>query len=123
MFSAHFDAKQCMDSFQQPHICDPSSVLCSVAFRSSFIRRLLLDPDSYGGNDPAVLLPLFYRQVALELALKLAVIFRYLVRRGSFPTYCRLTDFPVAKKSASYACSVESICEDRGWEVVIFFAE
>ena len=36
MFLAHFDAKQYRDSFQQPHSCDPSSVLCSVAFRSSF---------------------------------------------------------------------------------------
>ena len=27
-------------------------ILCSVAFRPSFNRRLLLDLDSYGGNDP-----------------------------------------------------------------------
>ena len=25
--SAHFDTKQCRDSFQQPHFCDPSPVL------------------------------------------------------------------------------------------------
>ena len=50
-FLAHFDAKQCRDSFQQPQACDPYPVLCSVAFRSSFIRKLLLDLDLYGGND------------------------------------------------------------------------
>ena len=48
LFSARFEAKQRRDSFQQLHSCDPSLVLCSVAFRSSFIRGLLLDLDPYG---------------------------------------------------------------------------
>ena len=43
LFSPHFDAKQCRVGFQQPHPCHPSSVLCSVACRSSSIPRLLLD--------------------------------------------------------------------------------
>ena len=43
LFSAHFDAKQCRDQFQLPHSCDPSPVLCSVAFHTSFIRSLLLN--------------------------------------------------------------------------------
>ena len=75
MFSAHFDAKQCRNSFQQLHACDPSPVLCSVAFRSSFIRRLLLDLNLCGGNAHDGMFPLFYRQVARELELKLALQF------------------------------------------------
>ena len=55
LFSAHLDAKrfkiQCRDIFQQSHSCAPSLVLFSVAFRSSFIRSLLLHLDLYGGND------------------------------------------------------------------------
>ena len=50
LFAAQFDVMQCRDSFQQPHSCDPSPVLCSVAFRLCSIRRLLLDMNPYGGN-------------------------------------------------------------------------
>ena len=53
-FSAYFNAKKCSDSFQQPHACASSPVLCSVAFRSSFIRRLLLDMDPSSENIPMV---------------------------------------------------------------------
>ena len=56
------------DILQQPHSCDPSPVLCSVAFRSSYILSLLLDLDPYG-NDPNGMLPLFYKQVTRELDL------------------------------------------------------
>ena len=35
-FLAHLDAKQCRDSYQEPHSCDLTLVLCSVAFRPSF---------------------------------------------------------------------------------------
>ena len=52
VFSAHFDAYHCRDSFQKLHSCDPSPVLCSVASCSSLICSLLLDLDLYGGNDP-----------------------------------------------------------------------
>ena len=102
MFSAHLDAKQCRDSFQQPHFCDPSPVLCSVAFRSSSTRRFILDLDPYGGNDPDGMFPLFFKQVAWELAPKLAVSFRHLVKGGCFPACWRLADVvPVSKGSPS----------------------
>ena len=52
LFSAHFDAKKCKDSCRQPHSCDSTSVLCSVAFQSSFVCSLLLDLNPYGGNNP-----------------------------------------------------------------------
>ena len=101
MFSAHFDAKQCRDSFQQPQACDPSPV-CSSAFRSNCICSLLLELDSYGGNYHDGMVPHFYKQGIWELASKLAVIFRHLVRGGSFPACWRLADVvPVPKESAS----------------------
>ena len=56
LFSVHFDAKYCRDSVVQPH---SSPVLCSVVFRSSFVRSLLLNLVLYGGNDPDGLFPLF----------------------------------------------------------------
>ena len=65
----HLDAKKCRDHFQQPHSCNPSPVQCSVAFRSSFVRSLLLNVDPYGRNDPDGMFPLFYKHVARELAL------------------------------------------------------
>ena len=77
-------AKQCRDSLQQPRSCNLCSVLCSVSFRSSFVRSLLLDLDPYGGNDSNGMLSLFNKQVAREPVSKLTVIFRYLVRGGSF---------------------------------------
>ena len=68
LFSAHFDDKQCRDGFQQLHSCDPSPVLCSVAFWSSSIRSFFLDLNSNSGNDLDGMFPLFYKQVAQELA-------------------------------------------------------
>ena len=84
LFSAHFDAKQCRDSFQQSHFCDPFLVLCSVAFRFSFIRSCFLDLDPYGRNDPDCMFSFFYKQITRELTPKLAVIFRHLVKRLVF---------------------------------------
>ena len=102
LFSAHFEAKQCRDSFQQPHSCDPTPVLYSVAFRSSSLCSLLLDLDPYGGNDLDSVFLLFCKQVARELGSKLAVIFRHLVKRGSFLVCWRLADdVPVTKESPS----------------------
>ena len=45
----HFDGKQSRESVDLPH---PSPSLISFAFRSSKVRRLLLDMDPYGGTDP-----------------------------------------------------------------------
>ena len=86
-FLAHLEANQCRDSFQQPHSCDSPPVLQSVAFWSSFVRSLLLN--SYGGNDPDEMFPLFYKQVARELTPKLAVIFRHLGKGSFFPACWR----------------------------------
>ena len=41
-----------MESVYLPLTCHPSPGLTTVAFRSSEVRRLLLDLDTYGGTDP-----------------------------------------------------------------------
>ena len=66
---------------------------------------LLLDLDSYGRRDPDVMFPLFYKQVDRELAPKLAVIFRHLVKGGSFPICCRLADVVPAPNESS-SCNI-----------------
>ena len=56
----------------------------TFAFRSSKKRRLLLDLDPYGGTDPLGLFPLFFKRTADVMAPHLSVVFRRLVRLGSF---------------------------------------
>ena len=73
------------DSFQPPHSCNASPILCSAVFQCSSIRSWLLDLDPYDGNDSDGMFSLFYKQVVWELAPKLAVIFRHLVKGGCFP--------------------------------------
>ena len=52
LLSDHFDGKQSRESVDLPLTCRPSPCLTSFAFRSSEVRRLLLDLDPYGGSDP-----------------------------------------------------------------------
>ena len=46
----------------------------------------------------------FYKQVARDMAPKRAVIFRQMVRGGSFPTCWRLADVPRAKGLCFLGC-------------------
>ena len=45
LLSDHFDSKQSRESVDLPLTCNPSPSLTSFAFRSSQVRRLLLDLD------------------------------------------------------------------------------
>ena len=56
-------------------------------FRTSVLLRLLLDLDTYGGIDPLGVFPLFLKKVANIIAPKLSIIFRKLIRLGSFPDF------------------------------------
>ena len=85
MLSAHFDRKQCRDPVDLPSTCHPSPSLTTFAFRSREVKRLLLDLDSYGITDPFGMFPLFLKRTAEVLAPRLAVVFRRLLRLGSFP--------------------------------------
>ena len=87
--SDHFDGKQSRESVDLPLTCHPSASLTSFAFSSSEVRRLLLDLDLYGGSDPLGMLPLFLKRTADALATRLSVVFRWLVRLGSFPACWR----------------------------------
>ena len=63
--------------------------LTTFAFRSSEVRRLLLHLDPYGGTDPLGMFPLFLKKTADVMAPRLCVVFRRLVRLGSFPACWR----------------------------------
>ena len=55
----HFDSKQSREAVDLPLTCHPSLSLTTFVFRSSEVRSLLLDLDSYGGTDPLCMFPLF----------------------------------------------------------------
>ena len=61
LLSDHFDCKQSRVAVDLPLSCHPSSSLTTFAFRSSEVRRLLLDLDPYGGTDPLGMFPLFLK--------------------------------------------------------------
>ena len=65
MQSDHFDSKQSSEAVDLPPPCHPSPSLTTFAFRSSEVRRLLLDLDPYGGTDPLDMSPLFLRELLM----------------------------------------------------------
>ena len=87
-------------SVDLPLTCHPSPSLTS---RSSEVRHLLLDLDAYGGSDPLGMFSLFLKRTADVLAPVLVhVVFRWLVRLGSFPACWRqanVTPIPKGPKS------------------------
>ena len=70
-------------------ICCPLAIrstrLSSFAFRSSKVRHLLLDLDRYWCSDPLGMFTLLLKRTTEVLAPRLSVVFRRLVRLGSFP--------------------------------------
>ena len=70
------------------------------------MRRLLLDLDPYGGTDPLGMFPLFLKRTADVMASRPSVVFRRLVRLGSFPACWRqanVTPIPKGPPSSSVA--------------------
>ena len=68
------------------------------------MRRLLLDFDTYGGTDPLGMFPLFLKRTADVMAPCLSVVFRQLVRLGSFTACWRqanVTPIPKGPPSSS----------------------
>ena len=106
LLSDHFDGKQSRESVDLPFTCHPSPSLTSFAFRSSEVRRLLLDLDPFGGSDQLGMFPLFLKRTADVLATLLSVVFRRLVRLGTFPACWRQangTHIPKGPSSFSVA--------------------
>ena len=62
LLSDHFDSKQYWEAVDLPLTCHPSPSFTTFAFRSSEVRRLLLDLDPYGGTDPLDMFPLFLKR-------------------------------------------------------------
>ena len=97
-----FNSKQSRVEIQLPHSCHPLPVFKSFAFKSSEIKHLLSGLDAYGGTDPNGLFPLILKQLGGVLAPKLGVIFRILVRQGSYSECWRSGDItPIPKGSSS----------------------
>ena len=74
-----FDSKQSREAVDLPLTYNPSPSFTTFAFRSSEVRRLLLDLDPYGGTDPLGMFPLFLKRTDV-MAPRLSVVFRRLVR-------------------------------------------
>ena len=68
LLSDHFDSKQSREAVDLPFTCHPPTSLTTFAFRSSEVRRLLLDFEPYGGTEPLGLFPLFLKRTADVMA-------------------------------------------------------
>ena len=88
LLSHLFDGKLSRDSVDLPLTCHPSPRHTTFTFRSSEVRRLLLDLHPYGGTDPLGMFLLFLKKTNV-LAPLVMVVFRRLIRRGSFPACWR----------------------------------
>ena len=105
LLSDNFDSKQSREAVDLPRTCHPSPSFTTFAFRSSEVRCLLLDLDPYGGIDPVGMIPLFLKRTDV-MSLRLSVVFRWLVRLGSFPACWRqanVAPIPKVPPSSSVA--------------------
>ena len=85
LLTNNFDSQQYREYVDLPLTCHPSPWLPTSAFRSSEVRRLLLDLKPNEGTDPLGVFPIFLQRTADRCS----VMFRLLVRLGSFPAYWR----------------------------------
>ena len=98
LLSDHFDSKQSRGAVDLPLTCHPSPSLTTFAFRSREVRRLLFDLDPYGGIDPSGMFPPFLKENCRCYGPRLSVVFRRLVRLGSFPVCCNRPMSPQFQK-------------------------
>ena len=106
LLSDHFDSKQSREAVDLPLTCHASPSFTTFAFRSSEVRRLLLDLDPYGGIGPLGLFILFLKRTADVMVPRLSVVFRRLVRLGNFPACWRqvnVTPIPKGPPSSPVA--------------------
>ena len=68
LLSGHFDNKQSREAVDLLLTCHPSPRLTTFTFRSSEVRRLLLDLNPYGGTDPMGMFPLFLKRTVDVMA-------------------------------------------------------
>ena len=84
LLSDHFDSKQSREAVDLPLTCHPSPSHTTFALTSREVRHLLLDLDPCSGTDPLGMFPLFRKRTADIMGPRLSVVFRRLVRMGSF---------------------------------------
>ena len=104
LLSDHFDSKESREAVDMPLTCHPSPSFTTFTFRSN--AKVVKGPPSYGGTDPLGLFPLFLMRTADVMAPRLSVLFRQLVRLGSFPACWRqanVTPIPKGPPSSSVA--------------------
>ena len=101
LLAQSFNRKQCAEDVPLPQSCFPDVKFGKFAFRSTEVVALLNDLDSFGGCDPHGFLPLFFKKSSLILSPKLAVIFRILLNRGSFPLCWRTANVTPIPKGSS----------------------
>ncbi len=100
LLSDVFRSKQSEDLIELPPTCFPEASFSKFAFRSRDVLKLLSYLDSYGGVDPNCIFPLFIKNNKTLLAPKLSVLFRSLIRSGSFPVAWRTANVtPIPKTS------------------------
>ena len=103
----HFDSKQSREAVDPPLTCHPSPSLTTFVFRSSEVKRLLLDLDPYGETDPLEMFPHFLKRTAdITHPPRLSVVFWPLLRLGIFPACWRqanATRIPKGPPSSSVA--------------------
>ena len=106
LLSDHFDSKQSREAVDLPLTCHPSPSLTTLAIKSREVRHLLLDLDPYGFTDPLGMFLLFLKRTAEVPAPRLSVVFRRLVRLGSFSPCWRpanVTPIPKGPPSSTVA--------------------
>ena len=104
LLSDRFDSKQSREAVDLSLTCHPSPSLTTFAFRSREVKSLLLDLDPYGGTDPLSMFPLL--RTAYVMVPRLIVVFRRLVRLGSFKACwikSNVTPIPKGPPSSSLA--------------------
>ena len=68
LLSDYFDSKQSREAVDMSLTCHPSPSFTTFPFRSSEVRRLLLDLDPDEGTDPLGMFPLFLNRTAAVMA-------------------------------------------------------
>ena len=105
LLSDHSDSKQSREAVDLPLTCHSSPSIITFVFRSSEVMCLLLDLDPYGGTGPFGMFVLFLKRTADVIVCRLSIVFRRLVRLGSFPACWRRVNVnPIPKGLPS--CSV-----------------
>ena len=84
LLGSQFNSKHCREQFVTPLSYFPQSRCNSLVVRTFVLLRMLLDLDMHVGVDPLGVFSLFINKVSDIIAPKLSIIFRRLIRLGSF---------------------------------------